>query len=451
MTKANRISRRTVLRGMGAAVALPWLEAMLPRAARGAPANAGPPRRMALFFVPNGVHMPDWKPAKEGPLTDPLPPILAPLSAHKQQITVLTEMTLDGGRAHSDGPGDHARNVASYLTGAHPKKTSGKDIYNGISVDQVAAQKVGHLTRFPSLELGTQPSSQGGRCDSGYSCVYTSNMSWRTATSPMTKETNPRAVFDRLFATNETADDRKAGSKRDQYRKSILDFVSEDTEALSRKLGTADRRKLDEYLYAVRQIERRIDQSEKIRAGDTDIPVVPRPVGTPKDFGEHVHLMMDMMVLAFQTDATRIVTFMYTNAGDNRSYNNVGVNQGHHSLSHHGNDPKKLSEISKINRYHTTLLTHFLDRMTAVREGDGTLLDNSLVQYGSGIGDGNRHNHDDLPILLIGRGGGTIVSGQHRRYPDDTPLTNLYLAMLDRMAAPTEKLADSTGPLEGLA
>jgi hypothetical protein len=396
------------------------------------------------------MHMPDWRPAEEGPLGDQLPPILAPLSAHKSQLTVLTHMTLDGGRAHGDGPGDHARCVASYLTGAHPKKTSGKDIRNGVSVDQVGASKIGHQTRFPSLELGTQPSSQGGRCDSGYSCVYTSNMSWRTATSPMTKETNPRAVFDRLFATNATADDRKAQSKRDRYRKSVLDFVAEDAEALSRNLGVADRRKLDEYLYAVRQIERRIDESEKIRAGDTDVPVVPRPVGVPKDFDEHVKLMMDMIVLAFQTDSTRIITFMYTNAGDNRSYNNVGVNRGHHSLSHHGSDPQKLADISKINRFHTSLLVHFLDRMAAVEENGGSLLDHSMIQYGSGLGDGNRHNHDDLPILLMGRGGGTIRSGRHIIYPKETPLTNLYLAMLARMDAPAEKLADSTGPLEGL-
>jgi len=451
MSRKTRISRRTILRGLGATIALPCLEAMLPSSARAAANAAQAPRRLALFFVPNGMHMPDWRPAEEGPLADQLPPILAPLSAHKPQLTVLTHMTLDGGRAHGDGPGDHARCVASYLTGAHPKKTSGKDIRNGVSVDQVGASKVGHRTRFPSLELGTQPSSQGGRCDSGYSCVYTSNMSWRTATSPMTKETNPRAVFDRLFAANATADDRKAQSQRDRYRKSVLDFVAEDAEALSRKLGTADRRKLDEYLYAVRQIERRIDQSEKIRAGDTDIPVVPRPVGVPKDFSEHVKLMMDMMVLAFQTDSTRIITFMYTNAGDNRSYNNVGVNRGHHSLSHHGKDPGKLADISKINRFHTSLLVHFLDRMAAVKENGGHLLDHSVIQYGSGLGDGNRHNHDDLPILLIGRGGGTIRSGRHLIYPKETPLTNLYLAMLARMDAPTEKLADSTGPLEGLA
>jgi len=448
MSRSGRISRRTVLRGLGASLALPLLEAMTPRVARGA-TQTGPPRRMAFFFVPNGAHMPDWKPKDEGALGE-LPAILKPLESHKSEMTVLTEMALDGGRAHGDGPGDHARCVASFLTGAHPHKTSGKDIRNGISVDQVAAQKIGHLTRFPSLELGTQPSSQGGRCDSGYSCVYTSNVSWRTPTSPMAKEINPRAVFDRLFGRQEDSADVAATARRDKYRKSVLDFVAEDAASLKRKLGSTDQRKLDEYLYAVRQIERRIDQSEKIRLGDTDVPEVPRPAGVPKSFAEHVKLMMDMSVLAFQTDSTRVMTFMYTNAGSNRNYTNIEVPQGHHSLSHHGNDPKKLAQISRINRYHTQIFAHFLDRMRSVQEEGVSLLDQSMVMYGSGIGDGNRHNHDDLPILLFGRGGGTIKSGRHLVYPEDTPLTNLYLALLDRIGASTDKLADSTGPLEGL-
>jgi len=260
------------------------------------------------------------------------------------------------------------RCVASFLTGAHPHKTDGKDIRNCTFVDQQAAAAVGSRTRFPSLELGTEPSSQGGRCDSGYSCIYTSNMSWRTATSPMTKETNPRAVFDRLFGTGRSEEDLKGLTRRARYRKSILDFVAEGADALKRKLGARDRVKLDEFLYAVRQIEGRIDRTEKLNDRESGVPDFPRPAGAPKQFEDHVRLLLDMMVLAMQTDATRILTYMFTNAGSNRSYPDFGVRGGHHTLSHHGNDQEKLAQISKINRHHVTLLRHYLDRLAAVEE-----------------------------------------------------------------------------------
>jgi hypothetical protein len=405
---------------------------------------------MAFLFVPNGAHMPDWTPPEEGPLGN-LPSILEPLDRHKPSLLVLGGLTLDGGRAHGDGPGDHARCVASFLTSAHPHKTSGKDIRNGVSVDQVAAAEVGDRTRFASLELGCEPSAQAGRCDSGYSCVYTSNMSWRTPTSPMTKETNPRAVFDRLFGKPTTEQDRAQLARRARLRKSVLDVVAADADDLRSNLGKTDRRKLDEYLFAVRELEKRVDESERLRGGEPKSPGFARPAGTPKDFAEHVKLMMDMLVLAFQTDSTRIATFMYTNAGSNRAYPEIGVRAGHHNLSHHQNDPEKQAQISKINRYHATLLAHFLDKLESVPEGDGTLLDHSMIVYGSGIGDGNRHNHDNLPILLAGAGGGSIRPGRHLRYAKDTPLANLYLAMLHRMDVGVESFGDSTGPLEGLS
>ena len=449
MSNQLSISRRTVLHGMGTAMALPLLEAMMPRTAFGVQLPDAP-RRAAFLFVPNGAHMPEWTPEEEGNLAD-LPPILKPPEKRKSDLLVLSGLALDGGRAHGDGPGDHARCVASFLTGAHPKKTDGKGIRNGVSVDQLAAEKIGGRTRFPSLELGTEPSSQGGRCDSGYSCIYTSNMSWRTDTSPMTKEINPRAVFDRLFGNSVSADEKKSRAKRDRYRKSILDLVAEDAGDLRRKLGVADQRKLDEYVYAVRQIEKRIEESEKLHSREVDVPDFPRPAGVPREYGEHVQILMDMMVLAMQTDSTRVMSCMLTNAGSNRSYRNVGVNEGHHNLSHHGRNRDKQANIAKINTYHVSLLAYFLDRLASVKEGGGTLLDHSMILYGSGLGDGNRHNHDDLPILLAGRGGGTIKPGRHLRYSRNTPLTNLYLAMLDRLGAGVDRFSDSTGKLQRLA
>jgi len=448
----NTISRRTVLRGLGAAVALPWLEATVPTAAAAAAAtgSSGAPLRLAFFFVPNGMHMPDWIPAEEGPL-DKLPAITAPLAEHKSHLTILSGLTLNGGRALGDGPGDHARCVASYLTGAHPHKTDGKNIKNGISIDQAAAEAVGKHTRFPSLELGTEPSSQGGRCDSGYSCLYTSNMSWRSATSPMTKETNPQALFDRLFGTGESAEDDRGKARRSRYRQSILDLVSEEAQSLHKRLGMADRRKLDEYLYAVRQIERELASAEKLTTTEAGVSDFPRPAGVPKDFADHIRLMMDLMVIALQTDSTRVMSYMFTNAGSNRSYPNIGVPAGHHNISHHGNNAEKQAQISNINRYHASIFCHFLDRLAATREGDGTLLDHSMVMYGSGLADGNRHAHHDLPILLAGSGCGTVRPGRHLRYPDETPLTNLYLGMLHRLGHEADKFSDSTQPLEDLS
>jgi hypothetical protein len=445
MSKSTRISRRTVLRGIGTAIALPWLEATSPQVAFGAEPPK-PPVRMAFLSVPNGKHMPDWTPDKSG--TDfELKSTLQPIAKFKSQMLQLSGLALDGGKAHGDGPGDHARSCASFLTGAHPKKTDGADIYNGISVDQLAAEKIGHQTRFPSLELGIERGAQSGNCDSGYSCAYSANVAWRTPTSPVAKEIDPTAVFDRLFGEGDSGEQGLAKAKRERYRKSVLDFVLEDAKQLQSRLGASDQRKLDEYLYAVRDIERRIGGVDKLAGAEQGINFS-RPAGVPAKFEDHTKLLFDLMTLAFQTDSTRVISFMYANEGSNRNYPEVNVNDGHHNLSHHGNNAEKQSLISQINRYHITLLSHLLERLASIKEGDRTLLENSMIFYGSGIGDGNRHNHDDLPIAVFGRGGGALKTGRHNIYPKDTPLTNLYRTMLDIGGARVDSFSDSTGLLE---
>jgi Protein of unknown function (DUF1552) len=450
MTRPTRIPRRTILRGLGAAVALPWLEAMAAPVDRAGNAAPKPPRRLAFLYVPNGVHMPNWTPAKEGP-DFALSPILEPLRPHRDELLVLSGLAQDHAQAHGDGGGDHARSLSCFLTGVHVLKTDGANIHAGISVDQVAAQKFAGVTRFPSLELGIDRGAQSGNCDSGYSCAYSSNISWRSATTPMAKEVNPRLVFDRLFAGRSGNESTAGRARRDLYRRSILDFVSEDATQLRGRLGASDRRKLDEYLTAVREVEQRVAATAKPGSADSGLPKdVHRPSGIPTDNREHIRLMCDLMALAFQGDLTRVITFMYANEGSNRSYAFIGVPEGHHDLSHHGGDPAKHAKLTKINTYHVEQLAYFLGKLKAVREGDGTLLDHAMIVYGSGIGDGNAHNHNDLPILLAGRGAGAVKPGRHLRYPKDTPLNNLYLSLLDRMGAPLDKLGDSTGRLPKL-
>ena len=450
MSKKTQISRRTVLRGLGATISLPLLEAMLPGTGRAAESRSGkPPVRMAFLYVPNGMHMPAWTPAETGSNFE-IPPTLKPLAKHKSELTVLSGLTLNGARALGDGGGDHARSVAAFLTGAHPKKTDGADIHNGVSVDQVAASKIGMNSKLPSLELGIERSAKAGRCDSGYSCVYTSNMSWRSPTSPVAKEVDPAAVFDRLFGDAMKDQSLQERSKQDRYKTSVLDLVIDDAKALQKQLGGTDRQKLDEYLYAVRDIERRITNAGKLRNDEAGMPDYERPAGVPREFAVHTQLMFDLMTLALQSDATRIMTFMFTNAGSNRNYPQVGVSEGHHNLSHHGNNKEKQEKIAKINQYHVQLFSYLIDKLATTKEGEGTLLDNCMVMYGSGIGDGNRHNHDQLPIALLGRGGGSIQPGRHLRIRGNTPLTNLYRSMLQRVGAPVDKLGDSTGLLEDL-
>ena len=452
----TRIHRRTVLRGLGLAMALPWLEAMgagrLPGVAPafGEETRDGPPVRLAWLFFPNGAHMPDWKPKTEGEAFE-LPWILDPLAPHRDDLLVLSGLAQDQARAHGDGPGDHARSAAVFLTGAHPVKTDGANIRVGTSVDQIAAQKIGAATRFASLELGIEGGRQNGGCDSGYSCAYSNNISWRSPTTPNAKEINPRFVFERLFLGGKPGETAAERTRRIRRRKSVLDFVGRDAKALHGRLGTSDRAKLEEYLTAVRELERRIEMTERMKAeGGGPAASYPVPTGTPKSRREHMRLMSDLLVLAFQTDTTRVATYMLANGGSGARYHEADVHEPHHGLSHHGKDPKKIAKIRAINRFHMEAFAYLLDRMKQVKEGEGTLLDHSLVMIGSGIGDGNRHNHDDLPVLLAGRGGGAVTPGRHVVHPRWTRLNDLYLSMLAAAGAPTAALGDSTGTLPRL-
>jgi hypothetical protein len=421
------------------------LEAMRPAVALArdiaAPAK---PLRMAFLSVPNGIHMADWTPTADGYDFD-LPYILEPLKSVKDDLLVLTGLTHDKGRANADGPGDHARSASSFLTGCQPVKTAGANIRVGISVDQLAAKQLGHYTKFPSLEIGLEPGRTAGNCDSGYSCAYSNAISWSSESTPVAKEVNPRLVFERLFSNRATDRAGESMAKRNLYKTSVLDFVSDDARRLRSNLGKADLRKVDEYLNGIRELEVRIAQAEK--DATANLPPLDVPTGIPQDFAQHARLMSDLLALAFQTDLTRIATFMLANEGSNRSYRQIDVPEGHHDLSHHGGDAAKHAKIRTINRYHAAQFAYLLERLKAIPEGDGTLLDNCMIVYGSGIGDGNRHNHDNLPVLLAGKGGHSIRSGRHIRYPDETPMANLFLSMLERVGAPTNRFGDSTGSL----
>jgi len=433
------ISRRTLLRGLGAAVAVPWLDAMMPAFA--SPTRGTFPVRLGFIYVPNGKNMADWTPAKEGAEFE-LPAILQPLSPLREDFNVLTGLTADKARANGDGGGDHARALASFLTGAQPRKTDGTDIRAGVSVDQVAASAIGDQTRLSSLEIGCEAGAMAGNCDSGYSCVYSSTMSWRSATQPLPKEVNPKLVFDRLFGGGSAAERAKTRAAR----QSVIDTIREDYKELNGKVGRSDQQKLDEYMTSVRDIEVRLERAVKMP--EVKVPEgVERPAGIPASYEEHIKLMGDLFVLAFQTDITRVATFVVANEGSNKPYAFAGVPEGHHDLSHHGNSAEKKAKIAKINTFHTQMLSYTLGKLKSVKEGDGTLLDHSLVVYGSANSDGNRHNHDDLPILLAGKGGGSVKTGRHVRFPKETPLNNLWLAMLQRAGVKQASLGDSTGTL----
>jgi hypothetical protein len=448
MNKSWQLPRRTFLKGVGTAMALPMLEAMSsPVKLLGAAAGPGPsafPKRMAFVYLPNGMNMADWTPRELGRNFE-MPFILEPLTEHRNDLQVMSGLAHTRARANGDGAGDHARANATFLTGMQARKTAGADIRAGISVDQAAAAKIGRLTRFPSLELSCDRGRMAGECDSGYSCAYQFNISWKTPTTPMAPEVDPRHVFERLFSTGRQADIDENRAVRERYHKSILDFVLKDARRLKSSLGSTDRRKVDEYLAAVRELEMRIESAEKFAA---TIPDYQRPTGIPKEYEQHIRLMYDLMTLAFQTDTTRISTFMVAHDGSNRPYPFIGVSEGHHDLSHHGNDETKKRKIAQINRFHATQFAYFLEKLKAVREGEGTLLDNCMIVYGSAIADGNAHAHHDLPVLLAGKGGGDWSVGRHIRYPTETPMTNLFLTMLERMGAPLERFGDSTGVLK---
>jgi hypothetical protein len=451
------INRRTFLRGIGTAIALPMLDAMGPSLRRAAfaaaPAGglsnvspAGVPKRMAFVYVPQGKNMADWTPATMGADYE-LPMVLQPLAAHRKDFSVLTGLAHNQANGLGDGGGDHARAAGTFLTAHHPRKTSGADIESSISIDQVAASHIGDATRLASLELTCDKGQAVGTCESGYSCAYQFNLSWKSAKQPMTPEVDPKLVFERLFGNGNAAQNKAVRAQRDIYNKSILDLVADDARSIQKDLGANDQRKVDEYLTAIRDIERRLDRDAKF---DIVVPTEDQAPVIPDEYNyqEHIRLMFDLMVLAFQTDTTRISTFIVAHDGSNRPYPQIGVSDGHHDLSHHRNDEAKKKLIAKINHFHTTQFAYFLEKLKATKEGDGNLLDHSMIVYGSAISDGNQHLHNNLPILLAGRAGGTLHPGTHLRVADDTPMANLYLSMLDRLGVSEAKFGDSTGRLK---
>ncbi len=447
----KHVSRRSLLRGVGAAVALPMLDSMIP-ALRAASyvADKVSPTRMVFVYVPNGIDMRNWTPAVNGRSFE-LPRILSSLAPVQDDVLVLSGLRDNGGMPEGDGPGDHARASASFLTGVHPKKTAGSDISVGISVDQLAARKIGSATRLASLELGCEDGHLAGNCDSGYSCAYVNSISWRNATVPNPPEVNPRAVFERLFGNDENAGDPASRSRMARYQQSILDLVAEDTRRLQGGLGSNDKRKLDEYFTAVREVERQVEMMEKqIASNSAAAPSLAKPDGIPIDFAAHARLMFDLLAIALQTDTTRISTFMLAREGSNRSYREIGVPEGHHGLSHHRNDPTLMDKVAAINQHHMEQFAYFLNKLKKTNEGSGSMLDNTLVLYGSGISDGNKHNHDDLPVLLAG-GSGKFQTGRHVQYTQGAPVSSLYLSILDAAGVPTERFGDSQGRLDYLS
>jgi hypothetical protein len=432
----RHIPRRTFLRGAGTAVALPFLDAMIPAFAQAEATK--PPVRMVFMYVPNGAIMDEWTPTKEGRDFE-FKRILKPLEPYRDDMLVLTGLAQKQGNAPVAG--DHARASATYLTGVAPKDTTSADIQVGISVDQVAAKVLGQKTRLPSLELGCEISRSVGSCDSGYSCAYINSMSWSGPSTPNPPETNPRLVFERLFGTLSADPDPKVRARNEADRKSILDLVSNRSQTLMSQLGSSDRHKMDEYLTSVRDVEQRI----QFHSADADpVPTMEKPAAIPPTFVEHVQLMNDLLLVALRTDSTRVATFIYSKEGSTRSYPELGFGDAHHPCTHHRNNPDLIEKVTKINTHHITQFADFVKKAKAINEGEGSLLDNSMVVYGSSLSDGNNHVHENLPVIIMGKGGGTLKPGRHIVYPE-TPMTNLYLSMLDKMGIHTDKLGDSTG------
>jgi hypothetical protein len=439
------LPRRTFLRGAAAAVGLPLLDAMVPAFASSAPEI----RRLGFIYLPNGVAMNFtgvnyWAPRGEGRDFE-LSPILTPLAPYRDRLSVISGLEHHQADAHDDGAnGDHTRATASWLTGARIKRTEGADIENGISADQIAAQALGRETVLPSLEIGIDMNFLSGQCENSYSCVYMNTLAWRSTTMPLPTENNPRLVFERLFGTGGTTEQRAAQARKNR---SVLDSVADDFLRLSRSLGPADRAHVDEYLSSVREVERRIQMVETLGA-DTGLPALERPRGIPENFGDHVKLMYELQWLAFQADMTRVVTFMLGRELNFRTYPEIGINEGHHGLSHHQDRPEQLEKLARLNTYQTDLFVWFLDKLAATQEGDGTLLDHSLFLYGAALSNPNLHAHYDLPTSVVGGNASWHAGGQHLVFPDRTPMTNLLLTLLDKVGVPADTLGDSTGRLQ---
>jgi hypothetical protein len=445
------LSRRHFLRGLGACLALPAFESLSPLhllAAPAGPAGKSAPVRMAFLYVPNGTIPSVWWPAAEGKDFE-LSRTLAPLAKVRHQLQVISGLDDLNAEPGPDGAGDHARAGGTFLTGVRIKKTAGSDIFAGASIDQVVAQQIGHLTRFPSIELTCDAVRKSGNCDSGYSCAYSYNLAWRSATQPLAPEANPRLVFERLFGAGPPAERAENLKRRQAEEHSILDFVLDDANALKRNLNGRDRQKLDQYISSVREIEQRIEKAERMPVVN---PEVNSPPGIPPAFDEHLALMWDMLILAFQTDSTRIATMMLAGEGSNRTFSELGFSEGHHNLTHHMGKQEMIDKVKEIDLWYVKQLAKFLEKLEQTQDVDGhSLLHNSMIVYGSGNADGNRHSHDNLPILLAGSAGGGLKPGRYIK-TKSMPLTNLFLSMADRMGAKgIEKHGDSTGRLEALA
>jgi len=446
MITRKTMGRRTVLRGMGTTMALPFLDAMLPSAARAAEEALASRKRLQVIYTPNGMMMQNWTPASTAANFE-LSPILKPLEPYRSKLTVFTGLSHVQAEALGDGAGDHGRCCGGYLTGTHVKKTEGADITAGVSMDQVVAKQFGDKTQIPSLEVGLEPPSLVGSCDSGYSCAYTNTLSWSSPGTPLPVTINPREVFERLFGDGDSLD---AKSRLAQLRRqaSILDFVAQDTKRLSHSMGANDKKKLDEYLTSVRDIEKRIQKAEQGGAETTKLPAYARPSGVPDSFEDYAHMMIDLQVLAMQSDMTRVATFMIGREVSGRSYPEIGVPDAHHPLSHHGNDAEKIAKLTKINTLHMEQVTYYLKRMSETKEGDRSLLDNTLVLAGASLADSNKHDHRSLPVIVAG---GLIKGDRHVEVGKDVPMTNLMLSMMDTLGVEVHSIGDSTGRLSTFA
>jgi hypothetical protein len=445
MITRKPMGRRAMLRGAGTMMALPLLEAMM-GSARAAEEAAAARKRLQVIYTPNGMMMENWTPAASGE-NFAFSPILKPLEPYRQKLAVFTGLSHVQAEALGDGAGDHGRCCGGYLTGVHVKKTEGADITSGISMDQLVAKQFGDQTQIPSLEIGLEPPSLVGSCDSGYSCAYTNTLSWSSPSTPLPVTINPREVFERLFGDGDSLD---AKSRLAQLRRqaSILDFVAADAKRMSGKLGSSDKEKLDEYLQAVRDIEKRIQKVEQGGTSAVALPAYSKPAGVPDSFEDYSHMMIDLQVLAMQADMTRVATFMIGREVSGRSYPEIGVPDAHHPLSHHGNDPEKIAKLTKINTLHMEQVAYYLKRMSETKDGGKPLLDSTIVMAGASLADPNRHDHRNLPVFVAG---GLIKGNRHVMVDKDTPMTNMMLAMMDTLGVQADKLGDSTGRLTTFA
>lgn len=442
------LPRRTFLRGVGATIALPLLDGMIPAFTAIGKTAAKPVPRLGVVYVPNGMLMANWTPATTGKAFE-FSPILNPLERFRSQLLVVSGLNnFQANGLPGEGIGDHSRGPSAFLSGIHPKKTEGADLQAGVSMDQIAAKELGKQTQLASLEVGLESNEMVGDCDLGYSCAYSSTIAWRGPATPLPMVADPRAIFERLFGDSDSTD---ASARRLRVRedRSILDAVAQKATRLQSGLGSQDRHKLAEYLEAIRDVERRIQRAED-QSGE-ELPLVRRPLGIPPAFEDHYRLICDLQVLAYQCDLTRVITFMVARESSDRVYPGSGVSDPHHPMSHHGGDAEKMLKVTKISTYHVRMFAYLLERLQATPDGEGSLLDHAMILYGGGISDGNRHTHDNLPILVAGGGAGQIRGGRHLECPKDTPVTNLHLALLDKMGVATERLGDSTGRLEHLA